>query len=170
MPRRKITLSDITIADAFAKLESAGIQIQVKAVTDTEPEQYNIPMPEPAPYSDTKPVGKTTTKVTLYARHSIGSGGTLTVTADSKQIEHAGVESYGPGVCYVPTKFAQQLLHQDAIARQADNRMLDRQQRCYIVAPRIGNDGQRCNIGIQVDEGMYGDIGNLPAHMTHIIR
>ena len=150
MPKRKIT-----IEEAFSVLERAGINVQVKK-PDVE---------EPAPvakqridYSKTYGVvqensGVKLVKVTLYAKHTVGSNG----------------QSYGPGVITVPSTIAQHLLHQDGLAREADDKMLDRQQHSYLVVQRT-SAGQAVNVGLEVDSQVLDNIGNLPSHLMFNIR
>ncbi len=163
MPRKKITLEE-----AFAVFEQHGLQVKVQAVTEPD---IVVPSEEPIKkvHTPTK-LGNNTVKIALYAKHSVGSGGMMTGLKGEQQIEHAGVETYGPGIAYVPVALANHLLHQDALARQSDERMLDRQQRCYVVAPRVGPSGQRSNVAVQVTEDMVNNLGNLPADMMYNIR
>lgn len=170
MPRRKIKLEDISIQDAFAALEMQGISVQVKEII--EPIVDNPPIQVTKPRIDImtpQKVGNATAKVSLYAKHSIGNGGVTMGEKGNQHVENNTYAVYGPGVCYVPTALAGHLLHQDAIARQADERMLDRTPKCYIIAQKISNDGQRANVGIAVSEGMFGNIGNLPDNMKYIL-
>jgi len=170
MPRKKITLEE-----AYGVFEEHGLQVKVEAIAI--PDNSELPQKTKASSttyglikdSPTK-VGNSTVKIMLYARHSVGSGGIMTVADGDKHIENAGVQSYGPGVSYVPATLANHLLHQDGLAKQADKRMLDREQHFYIAVPKIGPGGQRSNAGIQVNEDMLNNMGNLPGHMTYIIR
>ena len=152
MPRRKIT-----IEEAFATLESAGINVQVKKPDvdeliplDTTKAAIN--------YSDTygipqETLGGKLVKVKLYAKHTVGSGG----------------QSYGPGIITVPSSIAQHLLHQDGLAVEADNKMLDRQQHSYLVVQRQ-SAGQVVNVGLEVDSQVLDNIGNRPSHLMFNIR
>ena len=145
MPRRKIT-----IEEAFATLESAGIPVQVKkpdveipASSDTVKANYSDPYGIPQ-----EKLGGKLIKVKLYAKHTVGSSG----------------QSYGPGVITVPASIAQHLLHQDGLAVEADNKMLDRQQHSYLVVQRT-SEGQVVNVGLEVDSQVLDNIGNLPNHL-----
>lgn len=176
MPRKKIS-----IEEAFATLEQAGIPIQLKPVVA---ENHVEPTPEPViptgrrkgQIFDTSPKPTkpaTHTRVTLFAKHSIGSGGRLVIDSDgTRRAEHTGVESYGPGICMVPVEHATHLLHADALARQADQRFLDTTMHSYIVVPRQAN-GQRANIAVEVDGGMLGWSSiehDLPSQYMHIVQ
>ncbi len=170
MPRRKIKLEDISVEDAFAALEMQGINVQVKAVTEpTVEEPVSIIQHQKPVQVYPQKLGNSTVKVTLYAKHSVGSGGTLVGTKDDRHVEESSYATYGPGICYVPSSIAVHLLHQDALAKYGDERMLDRNPRCYIIAQRINHDGQRANVGIQVSEGAFGDFGQLPDNMQYIL-
>lgn len=175
MPRRKIS-----IEEAFKVLEDAGIPLQVKQPVDTGVSQPVEPVPSAkvkrdfsAPYGTTQHhINPKLIKVVLYAKHSVGSGGFLTVGPEGKQIESAGVQSYGPGVCTVPTELAAHLLHADTAARQADERMLDTEQRSYLIVQRVSSDGQRANVGVQVDNSVLdpSEMVNLPLGYMHQLR
>jgi hypothetical protein len=131
MPKRKITL-----AEAFDVIEQHGLQVQVSAVesrpTETLADFVETPV---TPVVDNPVVSVNrkakTTRVTLYATHSIGSGGTLTPSGQGV-IGETNV-TYGPGVCDVPEGLAQHLLYQDQLARAADDRTFDRNTRSYLV-------------------------------------
>lgn len=177
MPKRRIS-----IEEAFATLEQAGIPIQLKLVAVENHVVEQVPeLPvqsgrRKGQIFDTSPKptkSATHTRVTLFAKHSIGSGGRLVIDADgTRRAEHTGVESYGPGICMVPVEHATHLLHADALARQADQRFLDTVMHSYIVVPRQVN-GQRANIGIEVDGGMLGWSSiehDLPSQYTHIVQ
>lgn len=134
MPKRKITLDE-----AFAVFEQHGLQVEVKAVRDDEPTEQLASFletgDEPQPIAEQ--LSKKTIKVTLFASHSVGNGGEIIVGKDgTKQVVNNGIATYGPGVVTVPAYLAQHLLHQDMLAKRADERMLERKVRQYIVTPR----------------------------------
>lgn len=170
MPRKKIS-----IEQAFQVLEDAGIQVQVKSVKE-EPVLVRVQHPDIFKNKQNseaivQKVSDITVKIKLFAKHSIGSGGFLTNSPDGKQIEHAGVQTYGPGVCVVPIALVDQLLYADAQARIADERMLEKEQRSYLITQRINNDGQRANVGVQVpNEILDGGLGNLPYDLMYVVR
>lgn len=170
MPRKKIS-----IEQAFQVLEDAGIQVQVKSVKE-EPLPVKVQHPDifknkQQPESAVQKVNNTTVKIKLFAKHSIGSGGFLVAGSEGRQIESAGVQTYGPGVCTVPIALVDQLLYADAAARAADERMLEKEQRSYLITQRISVDGQRANIGVQVpNEILDGGLGNLPYDLMYVIR
>ena len=163
MPKRKITLDE-----AFAVFEQHGLQVEVKAV------QQN---PSTTPLSDflepvveDKPVvqqtNKKTVKITLFAAHTIGNGGEIvTDIHGNKTVVNNGIQTYGPGVCTVPITLAQQLLHQDILAREADERMLERTMRNYVVMPYCNKDGMMVNRAINVARDnnfdMSGFLGSI---------
>jgi hypothetical protein len=162
MARRKIS-----IEEAFAALEAAGINVQVKSVDGPEP--VPVPAKPKLDYTQYPPVPIATVspdfvKIPLYARHTVGSGGyTVTLPDGSEQIQSAGVESYGPGLCTVPAELASHLLYQDSLAKQADQKMLDRTEYRYLVAEVQGAGGIRANIGYPVTSEMFDDVSKWPA-------
>lgn len=170
MPRKKIS-----IEQAFQVLEDAGIQVQVKSVKE-EPVPVKVQHPDifknkQQSESIVQKINNTTAKIKLFAKHSIGSGGFLTNGPDGRQIEHAGVQTYGPGICDVPMTLVDQLLYADAAARAADERMLEKEQRSYLITQRISSSGQRANVGVQVpNEILDGGLGNLSYDLMYVVR
>ena len=146
MAKRKIT-----IEEAFEALQKSGIQVQIKNV-DPVVEQPDIYAEEPQQQKPQK-VGKHTVKVSLFARHTVGSSGQV----------------YGPGICYVPATLATHLLYQDQLARQADARFLDREHKFYVIAQRSAG-GHRANVGVPVTEDTFSDFTKLPSEFLHLIR
>jgi hypothetical protein len=131
MPKRKITL-----AEAFDVIEQHGLQVQVSAVESRPTETLADFVEQPVTLVMDNPVYNTnkkakTARVMLYATHSIGSGGSLTPNGQGV-IGETNV-TYGPGMCDVPEHLAQHLLHQDQLARAADDRTFDRNTRSYLV-------------------------------------
>lgn len=175
MPRRKIS-----IEEAFSVLEQAGIQVQVKSVVDDTP----VPTEQPVklhmgPYGQTDfnnvdaaaaIANRKYAKVTLYARHTVGSGGSMVATLDGKVIEGSGVEAYGPGVCTVPTALLSQLLYADAVARQADDNMLSRELKSKLIVQRVDSSGNRCDIGIDVPPELLDITGLATLPMAYTYR
>lgn len=160
MPKRKIS-----IEEAFAVLNQAGINVQVKpAIEDNVPVQV-IKKREPLfPVQ----VSSKFTKVKLYSKHTIGSGGFLVADVEGKRVDSAGVQTYGPGVCNIPTELAGQLLHQDMLARQADENMLDRTQHSYIVVRKSNADGHSVNVGFEVSGALFDEgIENINSGYMH---
>jgi len=160
MPRRKIS-----IEEAFDVLQQAGINVQVKPsveehIQPTPPEVKRERKGQIFQSPVQHPLSKTT-KLTLWAKHSIGSGGSTVVNADGKSIENAGVQTYGPGVCYVPNEYVGHLMHQDQAAKAADDRMLDRTQRSYLVVRRANSQGHFVDVGVQVNNDLFSDMGSL---------
>jgi len=171
MPRKKITISE-----ALETLEKAGLRVKVEAVKEevkhSGPDIYVSASDD----KESKPikgkVGNTTIKLSLYSKHSISSGGSFVAEKDGgTKIQDAGVVTYGPGVCYVPLSVAQHLLRQDQLARQTDERMLEKTQRSYIIAQRVTDSGIR-NVGLRLsDEYDFNTaLGNLPDSDMYIIR
>lgn len=172
MPKRKIS-----VEEAFAALEQAGIQVQVKKVSEEIPlsklEDFLEKAVEPSVLPVQGRIGSTTVKLMLYAKHTVGSGGSIIKLNDgSDSLQNAGIETYGPGICYVPASLAQHLAHQDALARKADDRLHDRKFRSYVVVQRSGGNGVQ-NVGIQVSDDIDFDlsayIGSLDARNFHHI-
>jgi len=158
MPKKKITLEE-----AFAIFEQHGLQVEVKAIQVDEPTaQLSDFLESNAPVVNTaEPVGKRFLKVTLYAAHTIGTGGQfVTGINGDRHVVDNGVETYGPGVVTVPLELAQHLLHQDGLARQADDRMLSPHMRSFVVIPKITAYGV-VNCGIQVSDNNSFDMSSL---------
>lgn len=168
MPRKKIS-----IEEAFQVLEQAGIQVQVQSVKEPV---VPVKVQHPDIFKNTQPdktvlhnMGNTAIKVKLFAKHSVSCGGSFTVGPDGKQIEGAGTQTYGPGICTVPRSVAEQLLHADAAARAADERMLEKEQRSYLITQKVTADGQKGNVGVLVpNELLNGGLGAVPADFMHI--
>lgn len=166
MPRRKIT-----VEEALRALEEAGIPLQLKVVVQPTvlQEQKQV---EPSSFTqqNATAVGKNV-KIILFAKHSVGSGGTVTVMNGEKQMEDAGVQTYGPGVCTVPSVLASHLLHADQAARQADAKMLDREQHSYLVVQRQNPSGHLINVGVAVpNEVLDSGLGTIPQDFMFVIR
>ena len=176
MPRKKINLSDISLDQAFQKIESEGLEIEVKSVKkDVQPVKSNIEDFIDVPQVSTpKPIGKKFIEVDLYAAHSIGSAGSL--IGDPKQANVIGntFQTYGPGrKVRVPAEIADDILHQDLLARRADERLFSPHRRTYVVERRRSNAGV-VNIGVDVTPE-YGDdlssaLANMGDHRLHILR
>lgn len=169
MPKKKITLEE-----AFAVFEQHGLEVEVKAIAPERKveslsaflesdESVAIPLVQEGPKS---------IKITLFAAHTVGSGGEIVIQAGEKVIINNGIETYGPGVVTVPSHLAQHLLHQDLLARRADERMLENRVRSYIVRPMRTSQGvvnvARC---VSVDNGfdLSGFLGGIDSNgMYHI--
>ena len=161
MPKRKITLEE-----AFAVIEQHGLKARIVAVEDNqEPSAALADFLEPVATAPQQaiPQGKKEVKITLYAAHTVSSGGSVVVNSSGdKSVSGSSIETYGPGVITVPIAIAQQLLHQDALAREADERFLDRKFRSFVVVPKDG-----MNVRVPVSEesnfdlsGLLGALGN----------
>ncbi len=163
MPRRKIS-----IEEALSTLREAGMAIsisKVEPVESIEPVKkgFKNPVYPMDDYTIVKPtVHNQFMKITLWAKHTIGQGGSLT---DDGVTEETNMVTYGPGVVTVPTKDAQYLLHQDMLARQQDDRFLDRTQRSYLVVSGVRSDGSRSIVGKAVDDSVLDgfSLNNTPA-------
>ena len=163
MAKKKISIGEVE--KAFAILEQAGIQVQAVQPVQQE-EVVQVPKVRkgqifPTPSSALQQQGRMV-KVSLWAKHSIGNGGFTVVGPDGKQVEQAGVQSYGPGVCMVPAEYVGHLVKQDQLAKQADDNMLDRTQRSYMVVRKVTPDGYTANSSVPVPSDMFGDFGTLP--------
>lgn len=159
MPRRKIS-----IEDAFNVLQQAGVNVQVKP----QVEQVTVPVKAiKEPLFPIK-VSAKLIKVKLYSKHSIGSGGSMVTSVDGKQIANAGVETYGPGVCNVPREIVGQILAQDRLAQDADEKMLDKTQRSYLVLRKYNSEGHHANVGVAVSNELFDNgIVNIPTGYMH---
>ena len=175
MPRKKINLSEVE--HAFMVLEQAGIHVQVKPVQEPAQQQAVPVQPKTSPYGSIDPHyarrAKHTAKITLYAKHCVGSGGVESGNGDSKQIEHAGVQTYGPGVCVVPVELVDHLLYADQQAQQADSDMLSHIPKYKLIIPRIDSAGNRANVAMAVTAEVL-DAGamltQLASQHTYVIR
>ena len=163
MPKRKITLDE-----AFAVFEQHGLQVEVKAVQQSAPttplSEFLEPVVEDKPA--VQQTNKKTVKITLFATHTVGNGGESVVDSNgNKTVINSGVQTYGPGVCTVPLALAQHLLHQDILAREADERMLEKTMRNYVVMPYYNKDGVMVNRAVNVARDnnfdMSGFLGSI---------
>lgn len=161
MPRRKITLEE-----ALEVVRQAGLAVQpvsdAAVVPISEPDKvldYTQYPPKPRPSIEAQPVQVPRPRevhVVLYARHTIAAaanGGTM--------------QAYGPGRCSVSPELADHLLHQDMLARQADDNMLSRQFKSYLVVEKVNSTGQKAAVGIPVHDGVLDDITSLERLGTH---
>lgn len=160
MPRRKISISE-----AMQVLRENNLDVFVKPV-----EEEKVPQKEKVEKGVVRKVGNTAITIMLYAQHTIGCGGFLTKTS----IDDEGVMSgntnitYGPGRVTVPVTIAGQLLHQDQLARQADERLRETTQRSYLVVQKQGYDGVIKNVAVQVSNGALDNF-NINSRETMII-
>lgn len=166
MPRRKITLEE-----AFSVFEEHGLKVKVEAVQQDTPAspladflEETVPtVPLPQQLSAKR------VKITLYAQHSIACGGRLVKGTDGEShIEGNTLETYGPGIVTVPATLAAQLLHQDGLARDADEHMLDRKLRTYVVVPH-GSSHRAIKVSEDSSFDMSGFLGRLGDHQMHVI-
>jgi hypothetical protein len=162
MPKRKITLQE-----AFDVIEQHGLQVQVSAV-NTQPAATLADFIE-TPVTHVVPDDKVVVtankkakvvKVVLHAQHTVGSGGINVGTTQHPQVVNNGVLTYGPGVVEVPEYLSHHLLHQDQLARQADDRTFDRNTRSYVVML----DGTR-NVARYVSRDNNFDLSGLLGSM-----
>ena len=166
MAKKKISIGEVE--RAFQVLQQAGIEVQIRSVEEPpiqEPvKRKGQIFPTPSQVVQTSPQF---VKVNLWAKHSIGSGGFTVAGADGKHVEQAGVQSYGPGVCTVPVEYVGYLVKQDQLAKQADDNMLDKTQRSYMVVRKVSPDGYAVNASVAVSNDMFGDFGALPDNYTY---
>jgi hypothetical protein len=171
MPKRKISLEE-----AFKVFEDAGLEVEIKGIL-AQREKANIAdfIEQPQSKSTSAQYGivssETTKniKITLYAKHSIASSGTMTEENGVKKITGNTIQTYGPGIVTVPSDLASQLLHQDCIARQTDERMLDRKFRSYVILQQRTAQGMM-NKGVLVSEddgfSMSSFLGSLGSNQV----
>lgn len=168
MPKRKITLQE-----AFDVIHQHGLDVEVKGVVDDTPSPINIADSFVIEKEITPPViqQKKSVKITLYASHTVSCGGFMVGKGEDKHVEGNSIETYGPGVVTVDNDLAQHLLHQDMLARQADERFLDRRMRSYIVMP-IRTQNGLVNAGIHVSNDpsfdLSGTLGKLGDNQVFI--
>ena len=157
MPKRKIT-----IEEALKTLHEAGVRVKIDSVEEPEKVSLTSAFRESEKAVDSVVEKGKFTTVVLFAKHSVGSGGEETIDKNGNKLTiNNGVETYGPGKCKVPSSIAAHLLHQDALAKQADERLLDRTPKCYIVSEVRTPDGRLVNKINQVDESFFPDsLGN----------
>lgn len=144
MPKRKISISE-----ALSVLKEHNLEVTTKVV---EPQKVmSVTTEKPI----VKRIGTTAVTINLYAQHMIGKGGTLKVLESGEQTTDGNeFVVYGPGTCTVPSTIAGQLLHQDQLLKQADDKMTDGIQRSYLIMQRRGYDGAIVNVGVQVDNNL----------------
>jgi hypothetical protein len=161
MPKRKITLDE-----AFAVFEQHGLQVEVKAVipAETYKEQLADFLVQDEIAIEPTVEHKHLVRVTLHAQHTVGSGGQMEGTGKNQHVVNNGIQSYGPGICHVPVNLAQHLLHQDGLARQADERLLDRKFRSFVIVQRRTMQGIQ-NVGINVSEEASFDLSSCLANL-----
>lgn len=179
MPRRKIRLEDITVQDAFARLEMENLDIQVKGI------RQGLPPPVPldtimelpaSPYAEPARSRreKKTMKVTLFCRHYVGCGGKLVNEGlPTQHVEGNTHMEFGPGIVDVPLELAAELMSQDQRARIADERAYDGKFRSFIVTPtRVG--GKMVYAGVCVSENgpfdLSGALGRIGDGITGRIQ
>jgi hypothetical protein len=171
MPKKKISLEE-----AFKVFEEAGLEVEVKGILQKREKAHIADFIEqPDAQSTSAPYGMVShetaknIKITLYAKHSIASSGTMTEKNGVKSITGNTIETYGPGIVTVPSDLAGQLLHQDCIARQTDERMLDRKFRSYVILQQRTAQGMM-NKGVLVSEddgfSMSSFLGSLGSHQV----
>jgi hypothetical protein len=162
MPKRKITLDE-----AFAVFEQHGLQVEVKAICD---DVENEPLTAFLEQGDevqptTEELSTKHIKITLFSSHTIGSGGEIKLMPDgTKQAVNNGIQTYGPGVVTVPAHLATHLLHQDMLARRADDRMLESRVRQYVVTAKRtihGNVNVARHVSNDSSFDMSGFLGKL---------
>lgn len=176
MPRKKISLDDISLDQAFQRIQREGIEIEVKGVKREEVfvKSHIEDFIDTPQITTPTPIGKKFVEIDLYATHTVGSGGSLVGDAKQESVVGNSFEQYGPGRrIRVPIDLAQHLLHQDMLARRADDRFLNPQRRTYVVA-RVRDSTGIKHIGSDVT-GQFGDdlSGALAAmgdHQLHIIK
>lgn len=163
MPKKKITLEE-----AYAVFEQHGLEVEVRGIQQqkaVEPlssfleggDEMQPPLAEE---------GKKTIKITLFAAHTIGNGGEIVTVDGEKKVVNNGIVQYGPGIVTVPSHLATHLLHQDLLARRADERMLEQRVRTYVVRPVYTSHGV-VNVARHVSSengfdlsGYLGELGN----------
>lgn len=170
MPKRKITLEE-----AFAAFEQHGLQVEVRAVKEDIPTEQLSAFLEIN--EEAQPIVEELStkhiKVTLFAAHTVGNGGSIQVMPDgSKQVVNNGIQTFGPGIVTVPANLATHLLHQDMLARRADDRMLESRVRQYVVVPRRTMHGTvNCAKHVSNDSsfdmsGFLGKLGDNEIYLT----
>lgn len=176
MAKRKIS-----VEEAFAVLEAAGINVQVKSIAPESPAAGTPQVVDTTPkrnaYGSTETTYRkrpvTHVKIPLYAKHSRGSGGvTVTDSNGEQHVENAGVVTYGPGVTLVPVELAAELERADAAARQADEDMLSPVPKHRLIVPKVDSGGNRFNVGVLVPEEMLDPgamLTQLPTQYTYRI-
>lgn len=153
MPRRK----KVTINEALQVFKDHNLEVFVRpaAVADEVVETHDP--------SVVRKIGATTMVIDLYAQHCLGGGGSLVLDANGeKTVVDSATQTYGPGRVAVPTRIAAQLLHQDQLARRADERLLETKQRSYVIMQRAAADGRRANVGVEVDASVLNGFGFTP--------
>src|SRR5262245_29239545 len=152
MPKKKITLSE-----AYEVFHQHGLEVEVKAMQVHKDLAFaDFIQEEPEPEKPVLQANKKTVKITLYARHNFGKVGVGVGGGSSFYDEH----SYGPCVCVVPITIADHLLYQDALARQADDALLDKRLHTYVNVLR----GTK-SIGVHVSDQPGFDLPDAMAYL-----
>jgi hypothetical protein len=165
MPRRKISLEE-----AYAVFEQHGLQVEISGIQKLEepaiPQQSLFAQPYGVPEKAERKVGKHTVRIVLHTQQTITSGGEA-VYEGSKliRIDGQSAVTYGPGIVYVPTEIAGDLLHQDQLARRADADFLSTTFKSYVITGT--SDGRHVAKLASVDQnfdmsGFLGMLGNTP--------
>jgi hypothetical protein len=165
MPRKKISLTDITLEDAFSVFERHGLKVKVEAVESEQPNPSLADFLEKPPETPDLPqqVSGKKVKITLHARHTIASSGTII----NKKVIGGTLETYGPGIVTVPVELASSLLHQDGLARKADESIRDNRVHTRVIVP--SDNGQNRLIEVSQDSnfdlsGLLSALGDRPMY------
>lgn len=153
MAGRKISL-DQALQQAKELAERAGLRIEVKVDErfDQPPPVDIVPKKDYTHYGPPKSNLPNLTKLTLYARHTVGSGGHMTMKDGQESVSNNGYRTYGPGVVHVPTALASELAYRDQQAQKADERFLDRRERSYVIGSMTTPQGAQVFRGFEVND------------------
>jgi hypothetical protein len=165
MPRKKISLEE-----AYAVFEQHGLQVEISGIQKLEepaiPQSALFERPYGVPEKAERKLGKHTVRITLHTQQTVTSGGEAVY--DGKRlvrIDGQSAVTYGPGIVYVPTEIAGDLMHQDQLAMKADADFLSPTFKSYVV---LGTgDGRHIAKLASVDQnfdmsGFLGMLGNTP--------
>ncbi|MGL5936907.1 MAG: hypothetical protein ACRCZI_14930 [Cetobacterium sp.] len=155
MPRRKIS-----IQEAMQVFRDNNLKVSVEPLVEIDRLSVTA-VDNPV----VRKVGNTALTITLNSQHTISSAGAL--SEDGKTVVGQSSVTYGPGRVTVPVTLASQLLHQDQLARQADERFREMVQRSYLITRKMSHDGYQATIGVQVDNSLFDNFGfNLKETMV----
>jgi hypothetical protein len=175
MPRRKLSVdiafADIKKAQDYLKTKDIDVELQV-----THPTPKVIKRSTSA-YGNVDFNAKknpSSVVIPLYAKHTIAHAGDKTAGADGKiELTGAGVVTYGPGMTRVPIALERTLLYQDALAQEADRRMLSTERVHKLIVPRQDSAGRQVNVALTVSEDILDAgymLGDFPGSFIHRAR
>lgn len=148
----------ISIQEAMAVLKSHGLNVEVTPQSNqkADVQQRNVEV------KVERKRGNTSVVVELKHQHSIGCGGSLVMEAGERTVINNATVSYGPGLTTIPVKHAQWVLHQEALAEEADRRLRTSEQRSFVVTRKVNTAGSSVFVPTQVPNDLFDDLRMQP--------